>query len=459
MLHGLCFPHHKQYMPEFQDRHVVLHNILSMNPILNTLPVARSIEKKLQPYMGSGSIRVRSYAVGDRFADAKFLRSLVKKINARTPVDGVFSINSDNSFVAGMTARDYLDLTKNTHMKVGDYRALVDKRLMKARVASVPGFNTSAFLLLEKNMGSAALDFANQRGYPIMLKKGFSTGSAGVYKLDSREELESELKKIQGNEDKYLVEAFVPGDIVRINGYFLDGEVKVIITANNRFSVLDFYRGQSVGLLHQFDNDAIGKERVEQFVENMRVAFEIDSAFFHAEAIWNREEDRLYFLEVAPRPGEGKVDAPYQQLYNFDQKAVFQSMQSGNPKESPELFQHREPAENEGFAILRFPFQRVTFQKVKIPFSVEELRQELPTLAGEHIHPALLKNGVKGKHRLALMPHETYSPFMALWFVGDKQQVQKDVDVFLEKYQPKAKPIGGVANQMVPTSLLQPGGF
>ena len=205
--------------------------------------------------------------------------------------------------------------------------------------------------------------------------------------------------------------------------------------------------------------DSIGKERVAQFVENMRVAFQIESAFFHAEAIWNREEDRLYFLEVAPRPGEGKVDGPYKRLYGFDQKAVYQYMQSADPQPNPQLFQHKEPKDNEGFAILRFPFRKTTFQQVKVPFSLDELRKELPTLAGEHVHPTLMKQGLKGKHRLALMPHETFSPFMALWFAGDKKQVEQDVQRFITNYQPRAKSIGGFVNKLVPTGLLRPGGF
>lgn len=248
---------------------------------------------------------------GFKLADKAFFvdvrdKEAVLKIAAAEKIDAVLTDQADVSVPTVAYVAEKLNLRG-----IGYETALkfTDKYLMrkaaKAAGIAVPEFN-QAFNLAE------AVDIAEGMSYPLIIKPADSSGSRGVRRINSADDLKREFNstKTFSMSGKVILERFIEGNVYCVNGYLMD----------NQYNNLD------LGLIGYFDlpgmyiitscvfssvkrvTDRAGQRLLaenEKLVTSMKLPFGIT----HAEYIYNTAEDKVYLTEIAARGGGNYISS------------------------------------------------------------------------------------------------------------------------------------------------------
>ncbi len=144
-----------------------------------------------------------------------------------------------------------------------------------------------------------ARDFANEHGYPVILKPDVGVGAGGAYKIHSREELDSVLWTL---DEDYVIEKFLTGQIWSFDG-LTDLNGGIVFCASHVFSdgIMEVVTG--LGPMHYYslreipeDLDRVGRATVK--------AFNLRGRFFHIE-YFRLLDGTLRALEINVRPPGG----------------------------------------------------------------------------------------------------------------------------------------------------------
>lgn len=146
-----------------------------------------------------------------------------------------------------------------------------------------------------------ALSFADQIGYPVVLKPDRGVGAASTYRVNDRQELEQVFaKKLPVN---YIMEEFIQGVIHSYDG-LTDREGNIVFATSHIFSQgimetvnedrdIFYYSQRDIPA----DLEAAGRAAV--------AAFGIREKFFHLEFFRTDSDQRLVAIEVNMRPPGG----------------------------------------------------------------------------------------------------------------------------------------------------------
>lgn len=138
-------------------------------------------------------------------------------------VDGVITTGTDVAVRSIGVVCDELGLPG---ISARSARLLTDKALMKeAFVAG--GVNTSPFAVVHTE--EEARDAAKRLGYPVMVKACDVSGSRGVTKVSCGDELPAAYAAARAatHTDHVVVEGFVPGNEIGVDGFVLDGKLSL----------------------------------------------------------------------------------------------------------------------------------------------------------------------------------------------------------------------------------------
>jgi len=142
--------------------------------------------------------------------------------------------------------------------------------------------------------------------YPLISKPVNSSGSRGVHRIDSPEELEDKVSQSLASsvDKKVIIEEFIEGVEYLADGFALNNEyITLDFGIKEYFDLPDTY----ISKMCMFSSSALASNEEEQDVVRTNTAlakaFELPFGITHAEYIYSRKRHKTYLVEIAARGG------------------------------------------------------------------------------------------------------------------------------------------------------------
>lgn len=183
-----------------------------------------------------------------------------------------------------------------------------DKHLMK-QVARKKGIKVADFYQVYNSLD--LLKACEEFGYPVVVKPPMGRGSSGVQVLKSQKELFDFLEGFEwndlGHQLPLLVEAYVEGNMYRVDGVVFQGKLSFISTALYWGSHLNYLGGGHLGSIILDPSSNQAKELVAL---TERILLDVlpfsKNGGFHVE-IFQNSSGEYVFSEAASRLGGGSI--------------------------------------------------------------------------------------------------------------------------------------------------------
>ncbi|MFK7873788.1 MAG: acetyl-CoA carboxylase biotin carboxylase subunit family protein [Oligoflexales bacterium] len=465
----------------FKNQKIIVELMTSASPVLQYVhspkPCVEQYENAVKPH--GEVLNVHSHFFGDSLSQLNKIRRYTDKIiNKRGAFDLVISNNSDLATYVAQDLRAHLNMLP--HSRKWDIESsdrFYDKYIMKKTLtANDSSIYTAAFIDLSSPREEIDA-FLKENHFPhnsIVLKKKRSAGAVGVEIIHTRRDFERKYRKIK-ELDHYLIERFIDGSSFRFNGFVTNDTIPIVISALHRTSPLDHYQGGKSRITTTLDEDLIKKENVQEFTTRVLKALGMKSGTFHLEGILSNIDNKMYFVEIAARPGEGNVEEVYNTTYGYDPKNTFfyqQTPEGFYTNEEEKLmdsrfFENTHESQGQVFANLVYPYldaNRFTFQHIQTNLSqnLKNGHPDFPTFQGcvfeksfESLNEEKLENSGLSIIRLTF---QAGLKAVACRFQGSREDVDHDLNLFQQRYYFKAKKNHTLINSLVPRSLFKAGG-
>ena len=246
------------------------------------------------------------------FHDADRAADRVREFASRYPVHAVFGVDDDTAVLASAVA-GALGLP---HAPIGAVRAARDKHLQRVRLAAA-GVPVPTFAL--HDIAESVEGIARSAPYPCVLKPVALSASRGVIRADTPDELRrahARLAAILASpdvadrgldlSDRYLVESFVTGVEVALEGLLIEGRLHVLALFDKPDPLDGPFFEETIYVtpsrLSETDQRAIA-----DCAERAAAALGLGHGPVHAELRMN--PDGVWLIELAARPIGGRCGA------------------------------------------------------------------------------------------------------------------------------------------------------
>ena len=149
-----------------------------------------------------------------------------------------------------------------------------------------------------------AYAFAEQEGYPLILKPGDGAGAAATYRIDDRAQLDAAVAEVglDRGEGYFTVESFVSGHEGFYDTLTVDGEVRHEFITHYYPNVLEAMRTRWISpqMVHTNRLEADGYDELRHFGRKVIGTFELGTTATHME--WFAGPQGLLFSEIGARP-------------------------------------------------------------------------------------------------------------------------------------------------------------
>ncbi len=212
------------------------------------------------------------------------------------PVDQLIALSEFTLEIAARV-RQSLSIPGHGPEQVAVYRDKARmKEVLQEHGLAVPPFARSTSL-------EQALHFADEVGYPVIVKPVDGAASIGVARANDAQALRALLSDVDLR--RYEVEAFIQGQIYHIDGFTeADGSVPFQVVSRYINSCLDFASAQPLGSVILQASEL--RTRIEAFSQSCLKALGLTTSAFHLE-IFVERDGSLVFLEVGARVGGSEV--------------------------------------------------------------------------------------------------------------------------------------------------------
>ena len=248
-----------------------------------------------EAYQDYRDVFPRVYAVPD-YSDNTAVEALLTEACASRPVASLIHVTEDDVLRCARV-RDTFGIRGLRYAEAITWR---DKHLMKRLVRGkvpVPEFTVPAG-------ADAAARFAAAVGYPVVVKPRTSFGSHGVTLAADDRQLAALAARWDPGD--VLLEAFVPGGMLHIDGFTADGECLFAQPSRYVNGCLSFHEGQPLGSV-QLDPGSDDFTRAVAFAREVLAAMPpVGFCPFHLEA-FQRPDGELVFCEIACRLGGAHI--------------------------------------------------------------------------------------------------------------------------------------------------------
>ncbi|USB31705.1 ATP-grasp domain-containing protein [Paenibacillus sp. YPG26] len=219
---------------------------------------------------------------------------------------------SEFDLINAAKLRTRFNIPGTSEEKISLYR---DKIVMKERLQR-DGLRIPKFL--DYQTPEEAISFAEDTGYPIILKPKLGAASKGVSKAHNRAELEEILADIdKANEAaSFQCEEFVTGPIFHIDGLIQQGELQFIAISQYVNGCFAFSQGMPNGSFIVTDRLDL-RNRMTSFTEEVLRSLELRNGCFHLEVI-DRNGQEAVFLEIGARMGGAETPFLTLELYGVN---------------------------------------------------------------------------------------------------------------------------------------------
>lgn len=236
-------------------------------------------------------------------------------------------IESENEYWLELEATLRRDFNVTTGPQIQDMRWMKYKSAMK-EVYKSAGLKVADYIKLDTL--DEALEFTKKNGYPVIVKPDNGVGATHTYKLKNDEELKDFYNHKQDYID-YIIEDFVPGDVVTFEG--VTDKDKNILFSTSHFmdtSIMDTVNDASDVYFH---SEPVEGKPIYEIGEKVVKAFDTKSRFFHFEFI-KLSEDKpglgrkgdLVPLEVNMRAPGAFIPDMMNYAYDVDTYTIWADM-------------------------------------------------------------------------------------------------------------------------------------
>lgn len=214
--------------------------------------------------------------------------------------------------------REHLGLTGAWTDDVLPFR---DKDLMK-RLCSTAGVEVAAHVV--PATAEEALAFADEHGFPVVLKDRAGFSAIGLRIPRDRDELADHVRQAytDGPRDDLLLEAFVPGRMCHVDGLVVGGRTVLAWPSQYQYDLASFGTDQGARIDLTLDREDPLTARLLELTDRILTALKptgsrlVDHAI-HAE-IFHTPDDRLVLCEIAARPAGAKIRDVFDAIFGID---------------------------------------------------------------------------------------------------------------------------------------------
>lgn len=248
--------------------------------------------------------------------DTGMLEAAVLELHQRRPITQIVALSEVDLFRAGCL-RERLGLSG---MTAKDAVAFRDKYVMKSRLEAA-GIRVPK--MKELRSATDLIRFAEEAGFPFVLKPRSSAGAMGVTVVKGASELLESLRSPEfgayGVATGLMAEEHVAGELYHIDGIAMNGEVAFSWPSHYMHGILDFISCRqpcsSVMLAPENPLTARLKEFTRVCVEAL--PFPSYATAFHAEA-FVKPTGEIVLCEIAARPGGGGITELLKKAFGID---------------------------------------------------------------------------------------------------------------------------------------------
>ncbi|WP_441246984.1 ATP-grasp domain-containing protein [Kitasatospora sp. McL0602] len=207
-----------------------------------------------------------------------------------------------------------------------------DKSEMK-RLVTAAGLAVAPYRDVE--CATELIGFAEQHGFPVVLKPRDSAGSVGLRILDSRAELDAyladEFDLYGPDQPNLIVEAFVHGSMCHVDGLVVDGRVALAWPSQYQYTLASFATDTGPRIDLTLDLDDPLAHRLLEFTERTIEALSGPADFaFHLEA-FHTPDDEIVLCEIACRTGGAAIRDIVRTMFGIDPSESWVRAQLGLP--------------------------------------------------------------------------------------------------------------------------------
>ena len=272
------------------------------------------------------------FEVADKsyFVDTRNKEEILKIAQAEN-IDAIFTDQTDVSVPSVAYVAEKMNLRG-----IGYQTALnfTNKYLMR-QAAKAAGVATLKFDKAA-NFDDAKI-IAEKIGYPVIIKPVDSSGSRGVARLDSFEDLKANFDKAKNFSaaGEVIIEKFIRGKEFLVDGYAMGGNYwNLDLGIKEQFNLA----GKYISKMCMFSSaaritDSIGK-KVLDTNKKLVTALGLKLGITHAEFLYNFEENEVYPVDIAARGGGVYLSSdltPYASGFNTN-KALIDYLVEGKEK-------------------------------------------------------------------------------------------------------------------------------
>jgi hypothetical protein len=248
------------------------------------------------------------------------------ELHERFPFTHIF-VQSEHDILRAAQLREWFGLEGQS---VDSARAYRDKIYMKT-LAQAGGVEMPCFRALTTSLDLYA--FANQQGFPCVVKPRTGAGSRGVRVLWSIDDLKSFLKKpLPVN---YMVETYVDGTTYHVDGLVTEGRMLFSSVARYFRGCLSFQKGENSGCVLLDPTEELSTRLVNKTKEVIACLPSPSQLAIHAEFFIDTS-DQLLFGEIACRPGGSRTVDPIEIAFGFNMYQQWVRRSMGLPIQFPE---------------------------------------------------------------------------------------------------------------------------
>ncbi|WP_432122340.1 ATP-grasp domain-containing protein [Streptomyces sp. S1] len=256
--------------------------------------------------------------------DESLLRGAVAELVAEYGVPHRIVALNESDLDLAAVLREELGVPGQTPAELAPFRdkLVMAERLTAAGVA-VPATAPAAD-------HRAVRSFADEHGWPVLLKPACGTSSIGVTRLDSADDLAA---FVFPPDESLLVQPYLPHEILHVDGIALGDGLGLGAWRASRYvnTCFGYTRGEPLGSVEI--DDPVLLARVEDFTTRTTAALGTDPVVFHLELFVSGPQDapEVRFLEIGARPGGAEIPFLWREIHGIDlMKATF-ALQVGDP--------------------------------------------------------------------------------------------------------------------------------
>jgi len=270
----------------------VTHNVVYISTRDNLANLVTSAAKKI-------------VLVDDITDFADLVEAVNESISVLGNVDRLIAL-SEFDLINAAKLRKHFNIQGNFPEQVAKFR---DKVVMKQTILAA---GLKAPVYAELHTYEDATAFAQQHGFPLIIKPRNGAASIGVLKIDSAQALLDARESI--NLEDAQIEQYIEGTIYHVDGIADNAGVAFSKASQYVNTCFGFSQGMPLGSYVLPDN--LFTQQLEKFSEDCLSALGIFNSAFHLEVICH--EGEFYFLEVGARVGGGEIPFTMAEVYNVD---------------------------------------------------------------------------------------------------------------------------------------------